>query len=251
MDQTSNRTLKKEVLELYRGNWITAIKINIIPIVCSIFSGFIIASLIGIILYFFSQIDSSALGTMGNYSQNSGTHYSGRTTAQQFFFQAIVVFFTVGIQYGILDWLRHRNQRLSWGTAFQTFSRKYFTSTLAIFIFQFIFRFLWSFLLIIPGWIKYYSYSQAYFLYKEATDRKISDRFEFVNFITFSRRLMDGNKARLLGLQISLIGWYILSIITFGIGFIWYVPYRNGLYAAFYKNLVEQRGQQVLPEIFG
>jgi uncharacterized membrane protein len=62
---------------------------------------------------------------------------------------------------------------------------------------------------------------------------------------------MDGNKARLLGLQISLIGWYILSIITFGIGFIWYVPYRNGLYAAFYKNLVEQRGQQVLPEIFG
>ena len=224
MDQTSNRTLKKEVLELYRGNWITAIKINIIPIVCSIFSGFIIASLIGIILYFFSQIDSSALGTMGNYSQNSGTPYSGRTTAQQFFFQAIVVFFTVGM---------------------------YFTSTLAIFIFQFIFRFLWSFLLIIPGWIKYYSYSQAYFLYKEATDRKISDRFEFVNFITFSRRLMDGNKARLLGLQISLIGWYILSIITFGIGFIWYVPYRNGLYAAFYKNLVEQRGQQVLPEIFG
>ncbi|XID85496.1 hypothetical protein ACF0HX_05730 [Pediococcus pentosaceus] len=73
MDQTSNRTLKKEVLELYRGNWITAIKINIIPIVCSIFSGFIIASLIGIILYFFSQIDSSALGTMENYSQNSGT----------------------------------------------------------------------------------------------------------------------------------------------------------------------------------
>ena len=251
MEYTGIKTLKREVLVRYRGNRITAIKVNIIPIICSIFSGFVLASLAGLVLFLLSQIDVSSLGSMSGYDQGTGIgSYSGSTTAKQFLFQAIAVFFAVGIQYGTLDWLRNQKQDLSWGTPFQTFSRKYFASTLAIFIFQFIFRFLWSILLFIPGWIKYYSYSQAYFLYKEATDRNVSDKFEFVNFITFSRRLMDGNKARLLGLQISLIGWYILSIITFGIGFIWYVPYRNGLYAAFYKDLAEKNGKQVLPEIF-
>jgi uncharacterized membrane protein len=249
MEFTSTRVLKKDVLNRYRGNWITAIKANFLPIISAVFTSFFTMSIAGVTAFLMNHVDSSQVN-QAVANTPAGTNTSGSSVAMDFFFNAVVLFFAVGIQYGLLDWLRNQDQKPSWGAPFQTFTKKYFVSTLAMYIFQSIFRFFWTFLLVIPGWIKYYSYSQSYLIYKDAVERNREDSFEFVNFITFSRRLMDGHKARLFLLQFSLIGWYILSFATFGIGFIWLIPYKNGLYAAFYNDLVEKNGRQVLPEIF-
>ena len=243
MQFSTNREIKNKVRKIYAGKWIDAIKLNIIPILLNISSFLIvgISSIFAIITFRYNQISNQV---SGSYNINDGLQ-----TSSNFLFNALLMFIIVSIQYGTLDWLR-KNKIPNMKTSVQTFSRKYFTSTLAIFIFQFIFNTLWYLVLIVPGIVKYYSYSQAYMIYKDAENRGISQKFEFVNFITFSRRLMDGNKLRLFVLQISMLGWLILSILSLGIGFIWYIPYKNGVYTEFYNDLVSKNGKDVLPEIF-
>ena len=50
-----------------------------------------------------------------------------------------------------------------------------------------------------------------------------------------SQRLMTGKRASLFCLELSFIGWAILSVATLGIGFLWLVPYVQFANVAFYK----------------
>ena len=50
-----------------------------------------------------------------------------------------------------------------------------------------------------------------------------------------SKRLMTGKRASLFCLELSFIGWAILSVATLGIGFLWLVPYVQFANVAFYK----------------
>lgn len=52
-----------------------------------------------------------------------------------------------------------------------------------------------------------------------------------------SMKMMDGNKFRLFCLRLSFIGWMLLGILTFGIGFLWIIPYMNAATAAFYDEV--------------
>jgi uncharacterized membrane protein len=56
-----------------------------------------------------------------------------------------------------------------------------------------------------------------------------------------SQELMRGNKMRLFALYWSFLGWFILSILTFGIGFIFLAPYIQLTVANFY---IEIRGKK-------
>ena len=51
-------------------------------------------------------------------------------------------------------------------------------------------------------------------------------------------KIMDGNKMKLFLLDLSFIGWIFLSMLTFGIGFIFVAPYMENAHAAFYEELV-------------
>lgn len=258
MEHSSIKDLKKRVLGLYRGNWGSAIKANLIPIIMEVFVGFfvtiatllvaLVLSKTGMHMDFKSASDALNSGTAGD---SSGL---GMRTSWNFLENAIALFILVGIQYGLLDWMRNKEMAPSWKAPFQTFTRKYFGSTLALYVIQFIFLLGWGLLSLvtlgIPYLIKSYSYSQTYLIYKDASDHGKADHFEYVNFITFSRRLMNGNKWRFFLVKLSMVGWYILSLLTFGIGFIWYVPYRNGLYVTFYDDLVQHQGKEKVAEIF-
>lgn len=50
-----------------------------------------------------------------------------------------------------------------------------------------------------------------------------------------SQRLMTGKRASLFCLELSFIGWAILSVATMGIGFLWLIPYAHLAKIAFYK----------------
>jgi len=58
--------------------------------------------------------------------------------------------------------------------------------------------------------------------------------------ITASRKLMDGKKARLFCLDFSFIGWIILSVLTFGILFLWVGPWMEAARADFYESIKDE-----------
>ena len=48
---------------------------------------------------------------------------------------------------------------------------------------------------------------------------------------------MNGHKMDLFVLELSFIGWTLLSVITFGIASIYIVPYMNATMANFYESI--------------
>lgn len=83
---------------------------------------------------------------------------------------------------------------------------------------QAIYVFLWSLLLIIPGIIKAYAYSMSFYLLNKEPELQASDA------ITKSKEYTNGYKMDLFLLHLSYIGWYLLSLLTFGILFLWVIP---------------------------
>jgi uncharacterized membrane protein len=118
---------------------------------------------------------------------------------------------------------------------FQTFNSKLYFKALGIYVLTSIYVFLWSLLLIIPGIIKSFSYSQVYFILKDNPTTSVNGA------ITESRRLMDGFKWKYFLLLLSFIGWALLCAITFGIASLWTTPYFTASLAAFYDQLVKHQ----------
>jgi uncharacterized membrane protein len=98
-----------------------------------------------------------------------------------------------------------------------------------------LFIFLWSLLLVIPGIIKYYSYFLTPYLLMRFKN------IGAIEAVRISKKLMSGHKKEIFFLQISFIGWYLLSIITFGLLDSLYAnPYYNVANAGFANELIEQ-----------
>ncbi|MCQ2344663.1 MAG: DUF975 family protein [Paludibacteraceae bacterium] len=55
-----------------------------------------------------------------------------------------------------------------------------------------------------------------------------------------SKMMMEGNRMRFFLLDLSFIGWYLLSIVTFGIALLWVLPYHQTSRAHFYNELKEE-----------
>ena len=90
---------------------------------------------------------------------------------------------------------------------------------------------LWSFLFIIPGIIKAYEY--AIIPYILADDPEISSKDAFKK----AKQMMKGNKWRLFKLEFSFIGWFVLCVLTLGLGTFFLIPYVNAANAEFYVEL--------------
>lgn len=95
----------------------------------------------------------------------------------------------------------------------------------------FIFTYLWTLLFIIPGIIKSYSYSMSYFVMADNPEMTAKQAMQE------SMRLMQGHKMELFILQMSFIGWILLSCMTLGILFVYVVPYMETATANFYREL--------------
>jgi uncharacterized membrane protein len=55
--------------------------------------------------------------------------------------------------------------------------------------------------------------------------------------------MMNGYKGKLFGLYVSFIGWFLLSMLTLGIGLFWVGPYMSLSVANFYED-IKHNGQQ-------
>ncbi|WP_203639074.1 DUF975 family protein [Levilactobacillus wangkuiensis] len=119
---------------------------------------------------------------------------------------------------------------------------QYFLGWIFISILVGIFTFLWSLLLVFPGIIKAYAYSQAFYIYRDAYDR--GEQMSALQAITASRRLMDGNKSFLFIMDLSYILWFLLVSITFNIAGLFVYPYYDMARAKFYNQLVVRQQDQ-------
>ena len=98
--------------------------------------------------------------------------------------------------------------------------------------FKNLYIFLWSLLFIIPGVVKSYEYRMIPYLMAEYPDMASDEAFRI------SREMMTGNKWEAFVLDLSFIGWNILSAITFGLTGIFYSgPYQMLTNAALYLTL--------------
>lgn len=104
-------------------------------------------------------------------------------------------------------------------------------SAIKTFLLMYVFLYLWSLLLIVPGIIKALSYSQAFYILAE--NKGMSAR----EAINRSKAMMEGHKMDLFILELSFIGWGLVCLITFGIASIWVVPYMQATYANFYNSI--------------
>ncbi|WP_434967970.1 DUF975 family protein [Listeria ilorinensis] len=86
--------------------------------------------------------------------------------------------------------------------------------TLAAYVLVSLFIFLWSLLLIVPGIIKMFSYSQTFMILRD------NPNISALDAITESRHMMDGYKGKFFGLSLYFLLWYIIPIIVLIIGMI-------------------------------
>lgn len=125
-------------------------------------------------------------------------------------------FLIVGISYVLVDLFRE-SQTFSdpLKKSFTIVSRgDYFIGSILISLLSFVWIFLWTFLLLVPGIIKSLAYSQAYYIYRDAIDQQQS--ISCRDAISKSRALMNGHKWEYFMLQLSFIGWGLLIMVTFG-----------------------------------
>lgn len=94
-----------------------------------------------------------------------------------------------------------------------------------------IFIVLWAIALIIPGIIAAINYSMAYFIMSEQPEISAMDA------IKKSKLMMSGHKMEYFSFVMSFFGWFLLSLITFGFGFLFLYPYFAASKAYFYQNL--------------
>jgi len=108
---------------------------------------------------------------------------------------------------------------------------KFFTSAFVLHLLIVIFTFLWTLLFIVPGIIAALRYSMAFYILND------NPGMSAMAALNQSKEMMEGHKGKLFLLGLSFIGWWILCILTLGIGFLWLTPYVELTMANFYEEL--------------
>lgn len=124
-------------------------------------------------------------------------------------------------------------QKAELGELGYAFSNSYMNVVKTMF-FKALYTFLWTLLLVIPGIIKGYEYRMIPYILAENPGIDSKEAF------AMSKQMMDGNKWNAFVLDLSFLGWIILSVFTCGILAIFYVnPYIYMTDAELYVALKE------------
>jgi uncharacterized membrane protein len=138
-----------------------------------------------------------------------------------------------------------RDREIALAQLFDGFT--FFTLSMFTYLLMLLFICLWTLLLIIPGLLAMLSYSMTFFIL--ADDHAIDPR----EAIRKSKELMAGHRWKLSCLAGRFTGWFLLGILTLGVGFIWIGPYFMTTMALFYDDIrkneqpMQNHSLQVIP----
>lgn len=114
---------------------------------------------------------------------------------------------------------------------FCAFNNTYYWKAIGTDLLSGIYTFLWTLLLIVPGIIKGLSYAMALYIVSDNPEIGCDEAIER------SMAMMRGHKMRLFLMQLGMIGWSLLSLLTLGIAMLWIVPYYQTVFANFYLEI--------------
>lgn len=214
----TRKELKDNAKQSLRGNWGWAIIVFLITaIIFGIFTG------------------------AGHWLDETYINYDGTNIFYQFASPIGSILLWIGSFIGLsrniafLELRDDQKEEKPYMAAFSVFTENRFGPELINFVLVSIFTFLWTWLLIIPGIIKAYSYSMTPYIVKDmvASGKQVSA----TDGINASKELMKGHKMNLFIFDLSFLGWNILAAITCGLGYLWVTPYYQTAKANFYRHI--------------
>lgn len=192
-----------------------------------------------------------------------------------FLIDILLGLFTLSASYTILEVIRRKREAVTCNDLARTFNGTYLLHLFLIFLVRSLLLLPWFILIaasaamtglgvgmensalsflgaigLIVGFvfmiIKSYAYSQAeLILFDRVEEGRELDPFESIKE---SKALMTGHKFDLFILQLSFLGWYLLTALTLGLLTIYVLPYRLTAEAIFYNNLKTSTLPQELEE---
>lgn len=234
---------RAEARAALKGNWLTALAVSAVALLLGVSGNGAIDFSINVNTADGISADLSALGQnlcsfrYGNLVFN-GMLMGMLTAAVIWAILATVAAIAFGLIVGGTLRLGHaryhlgliRSEAPRFETLFGYFSH-WKTAALAELL-QAIYIFLWSLLLIVPGVMASYSYAMTEYILAEDPELSAQEA------IARSKAMMAGNRWRLFCLDISFIGWSLLSsLLPLRIGTILLNPYTETAHAAFYREL--------------
>ena len=166
------------------------------------------------------------------------------------FFSLVVSIATMPLAIGLMGWYRRSiYEKVPLSELFCFYREGRFMGAVGTQFLVSLYIWLWSFLLVIPGIIKSYSYSQAVFIKAENPNISASRAIEL------SKKMMEGHKWDMFVLHLSFLGWALLSSITYHIlGIVYVFPYFYAALAFAYEEIkadAASRGVIDIHEISG
>ena len=141
--------------------------------------------------------------------------------------------YMVSVGFAIFTLHVSRDEKAEFGNLFDGFGL--FFRVLWLGILEGLLIFLWSLLLVVPGIVAAYRYRQALYLLLDHPERSAWQ------CLRESSALMSGHKWELFVLDLSFLGWAMLSAMFAPVS-IWLDPYRAITNAGFYNRLIAARG---------
>ena len=149
---------------------------------------------------------------------------------------AVTILLTNIVAMGSATWFHRsiKTEGLKMEEMFWPFKEDYGGNVLMMFLIW-LYTALWSMLFVIPGIVKGYSYSLAMYIKSENPQISASQAIEL------SKKMTNGRKMDLFVLDLSYIGWFLLSGITFNIlGILYVLPYYQAAKAFAYEEIKEE-----------
>lgn len=138
-------------------------------------------------------------------------------------------FLTIGLAKFMMNLIN--DKQADFELLFSKFDKSW-KQTIVTCILQYVWVFLYTLLLIIPGIIKSFAYSLVPYILAEGTDKSAKE------VLDLSEKMMSGHKMDYFVLNLSFIGWHLLAILTLGILELWIIPYQQTANTKFLYNVM-------------
>ncbi|MBE7719713.1 DUF975 family protein [Lacrimispora indolis] len=198
-------------------------------------SPYMVTIILGVITIVFSAVQGF-LDIWEGMIENAGAYgdigQSGAFAVSSIIFMIVYFIVSTIIQFGYQSYclkVANRDQTMSYGDLFG--SVRYLLKAMGLVLMMSLLTILWSLLLIIPGIIAAYRYSQAIIIMVEDPDKGV------MQCIRESKEMMAGHKWEFFVLELSFILWQLLGLVTCGLAFIYVYPYTKVTLANYYNEI--------------
>lgn len=130
--------------------------------------------------------------------------------------------------------VQSRRQVSKFTLLFSSFKSEAYLGAVKTMFLRDIFIFLWTLLLIIPGIIKGYAYRMVPYILADNPNIGAGRAIEL------SEQMTKGEKFNMFVLDLSFLGWILLSALTCGIGMIFLKPYMEATFTELYAVLKDK-----------